>query len=95
VTDDYTLTKPPSPYYDYVDDNWNLNIDKAFNGDISKLNSDYDYNMKSLASEYNIAIARDGSVESEIVDAIRSEISDLDSQYEADQLAIITKYFGE
>lgn len=68
--------------------------DELFTEEIGALNENYDKAMLLLANEYNVAVARDGSVETEKVTSIRANINALDSQYETDQLAIINKYYG-
>lgn len=68
--------------------------DELFTEEIEALNANYDKAMLLLANEYHVAIARDGSVETEKVASVRANITALDSQYETDQLAIINKYYG-
>ena len=68
--------------------------DELFAEEMDELNANYDKAMSLLANEYNVAVARDGSVETEKVASVRAKITALDSQYETDQLAIINKYFG-
>jgi len=68
--------------------------DELFVEEMDALNANYDKAMSLLANEYNVAAARDGSVETEKVASVRAKITALDSQYETDQLAIINKYFG-
>lgn len=69
--------------------------DELFEEEMAKLNEDYDAGMLSLANEYNIAVARDGSVETEKVTAVRAKIGAMDNQYEIDQISLFNKYFGE
>lgn len=68
--------------------------DELFAEEMDALNAEYDKNMAILATKYNIAVARDGSQETEKVESARAEISTLDAQYESDQLAILNKYYG-
>lgn len=68
--------------------------DELFTEEMNALNTDYDKNMLILANKYNIAVARDGSQETAKVESARAEISTLDAQYDADQLAILNKYYG-
>jgi len=60
--------------------------------EMDKLNSNYDIQMLSLANEYNIAVARDASAETEKVLAARSKIDALDTKYELDQANLIAKH---
>ncbi|CAM0044872.1 tail fiber assembly protein [Vibrio phage K460] len=69
--------------------------DELFNSEMSALNASYDKAMNDLSIEYNVAMARDGSTETEKVTTIRAKITALDVKYEADQAAILNKYFGE
>lgn len=94
IEDSWTLEQPTTDFDEWIDGAWVLSNLKAFNGEIEAINIEYDRSMTLLANEYNVAIARDGSVETEKVLTVRTKISDLDSKYEIDQLAIITKYFG-
>lgn len=69
-------------------------IEELFNGEMEALNVAYDKAMTNLSIGYNIAVARDGSTETEKVTAIRGKITALDGKYETDQLEIINKYYG-
>tara|TARA_R110002074_G_scaffold178539_3_gene342242 strand:+ start:181 stop:531 length:351 start_codon:yes stop_codon:yes gene_type:complete len=66
--------------------------DQLLNEGMEELNKQYDANMLSLANEYNIAVARDASTETEKVLAARSKIDALDAKYELDQANLIAKY---
>lgn len=66
--------------------------DQLLNEEMEALNKQYDANMLSLANEYNIAVARDASTETEKVLAARAKIDALDLQYDSDQAKLIAKY---
>ncbi len=68
--------------------------EELFNSEMDALNTEHDKAMTNLSVEYNVAVARDGSTETEKVTAIRAKITALDGKYETDQTAIINKYFG-
>lgn len=68
--------------------------DELFTEEMAELNAEYDKNMSVLANRYNIAIARDGSSETAKVASIRTEISELDNQYDLDQIAVFEKHYG-
>ena len=67
---------------------------ELLNSEMNALNAAYDKAMTDLSVEYNVAVARDGSTETEKVTAIRAKITVLDGKYETDQATIIDKYFG-
>ena len=68
--------------------------DELFQIEMSTLNDKHYQDVLDATNSYNIAKARDGSTETEKVIAARAKISDIDTQYEVDQLAIINKYYG-
>lgn len=68
--------------------------EELFSAEMNALNVAYDKAMTDLSTEYNIAVARDGSTETEKVTYIRGKITALDGKYETDQLAIINKHYG-
>lgn len=72
-----------------------LSKDELFNSEMNALNATYDKAMADLSFEYNVALARDRSTETEKVKAIIDKITALDGKYEADQTVISNKYFGE
>lgn len=80
---DDALLSPPEP-----------SIEEKFQAEMDALNSSYEREQLKLANEYSIAIARDGSVESEKVQAARDKINELDLQFQANQQALIDKYYG-
>jgi len=83
VPDD-ALLSPPEP-----------TTEEKFQAEMDALNSSYEQEQLKLANEYSIAIARDGSVESEKVQAARDKINELDLQFQSNQQALIDKYYGE
>jgi hypothetical protein len=82
IWDGTTLSTPPK------------SNDELFSKEMEELNFKYDSEMLKLSNEYVIAVARDASTESEKVLSVRSSIDNLDAQYEADQAALIQKYYG-
>lgn len=66
--------------------------DELFSEEMEQLNNQYDIDMLVLANEYNIAVARDASTETEKVLTARAKIDALDAKYESDQASLIEKY---
>ena len=94
VTDDYTLLNPTSQFDEWDGAAWVKNLDLAFNAEMNTLNEKHYQDVLSATNQYNIAVARDGSTESDKVSAARANLADIDAQFELDQLAIIDKYHG-
>ena len=94
VTEEYTLLNPTSQFDEWDGAAWVKNLDLAFNAEMNALNKKHYQDVLSATNQYNIAVARDGSTESDKVATARAILADLDAQFELDQLAIITKYYG-
>ena len=94
VTDDYTILESTSEFDEWNGVAWVKNLDLAFNAEMNALNEKHYQDVLSAINQYNIAVARDGSAESDKVATARAMLADLDAQFELDQLAIITKYYG-
>lgn len=94
VTDDYTLLESTSEFDEWDGAAWVKNLDLAFNAEMNALNEKHYQDVLSATNQYNIAVARDGSTESDKVATARAILADLDAQFELDQLAIIDKYYG-
>ncbi|AUR84731.1 hypothetical protein NVP1063O_064 [Vibrio phage 1.063.O._10N.261.45.C7] len=94
IEEGYTLIAPTSPHDEWLGDSWVLNKNKAFNADIDVLNVEYDASMLALSNKYSVAVARDGSTETEKVIAVRTRIVQLDSEFETNRTNLINKYFG-
>lgn len=71
-----------------------LTNEELFDSAMRELNENHDKKMLSLCESYSIAIARDGSTETEKVKSIRAKIISLDDKYEKDQAELIDKFFG-
>lgn len=69
--------------------------DEMFNIELDELNKIKDEKISSLVIDYSYAVAVDGSTETEKVTSIRDEMTVVNDQYAADQLALINKYYGE
>lgn len=89
-----TIIEPTSEFDEWDGDGWAKNLDLAFNAEMNALNEKHYQDVLSATNQYNIAVARDGSTESDKVATARANLADIDAQFELDQLAIITKYYG-
>ena len=94
----YWVSKPPKGKvltvgypFEFVDIPQKSN-DELFELEIEALNNEYDKDMLSLANEYNIAVARDASTETEKVLSARAKIDALDAKYDLDQASLIAKH---
>lgn len=74
---------------------WLPNVAAQFEQEIAALNTKHYKDVLEATNQYNIAVARDGSTEGEKVLSARNTLAQIDAQFEIDQLAIITKYYGE
>lgn len=97
IKEGWTLLKPTSNNYEFDDEKevWVLNKQKALESELYDLNVQYDRDMLELSKQYNIACARDCSVETLKVAEVRERIEQLDAEYDSNQIQIITKYSGE
>lgn len=90
----WTIIEPTSEFDEWDVDGWVKNLDLAFNAEMNALNKKHYQDVLSATNQYNIAVARDGSTESDKVTTALAILADLDAQFELDQLAIINKYYG-
>lgn len=95
IESEWTLLEPSSEFDEWDGTAWVKNLDLAFKSEMDAVNSKYDKDVIDASNAYNVAVARDGSTETEKVTEARALIADLDNKYDADQLAIINKYCGE
>lgn len=90
----WTLLEPTSQFDEWDGTTWVKNQDLAFSAEMNALNEKHYQDVLNATNQYNVAVARDGSTEGDKVVAARAILSDLDVQFELDQLAIIDKYYG-